>query len=156
MEEQPEEWVAVMESFDKPETFMAAKKTDVVPDAAKMGDKWAVGALKPKSIDNKPIEFLTQLAKDIAMNLVFTDRHIRPGDDHHIGMIFMPICMGAFADTTPEYRQDVGLMYEYYDKAGPRSMNGYPLFFSFAYCSQHDAKIVWEKVFKIKDALDAI
>jgi hypothetical protein len=126
-----------------------------VSEAPMKGD-WAVGALKPKAIDNKPSEYLTQLAKDIAMNLVFTDRHVREFDITHLGMIFMPLVLGAFADATDEYKQDIGMIYEYYDKAGPRGVNGYPCFFSFGYINKHDAQIVWEKYAKIKDMLDAI
>lgn len=123
---------------------------------ASMKNEWAVGALKPKSIDNKSPEYLTQLAKDIAMNLVFTDRHVRDFYITHLGMIFMPLILGAFADDTDEYKNDIGMIYEYYDKAGPRSVNGYPCFFSLCYLNKHDTMIVWEKYAKIKELLDAV
>lgn len=159
MSDRPEpEFIGVQESFDKPETAMFAKKEDVVPPgAASMKNEWSVGALKPTKIDDKPAAYLTQLAKDIVGNLVFTDRHIREFDFPTVfGMVFMPVMLGAFADTTEEYRNDIGMIYEYIDKAGPRSINGYPIFFSMCYINKHDAQIVWEKVAKIEEALKAI
>lgn len=103
--------------------------------------KWTVGALRPKHVDNRSPEFLTQVAKDIATNLVFTHLQIRDFDKSHISMIFMPIAMGCFADCTKEYIDDIGLIYEYYDKAGPRGVNGYPCFFSMQILSKHDVLI---------------
>lgn len=130
---------------------------DVVPPTATMNNEWAVGALKPTKIEDRPAAYLTQLAKDIVGNLVFTDRHIREYDFPTVfGMIFMPVMLGAFADTTQEYRDDIGMIYEYIDKAGPRSINGYPIFFSMCYINKADAIKVWEKVRVIEEALKAI
>lgn len=112
--------------------------------------------MKPKSIPNQTPEDLSKLAKDIATNLVFTDRHIRENDLQNLSMIFMPIIFGAFANNTEEYRKDVGMIYEYYSQAGPTSINGYPIFFSMQYINIHDAKIVWEKVEKIREVLEAV
>jgi len=44
-------------------------------------------------------------------------------------MIFMSLALGALADMTEEAINDIGLIYEYWDQAGPRSINGYPIFF---------------------------
>jgi hypothetical protein len=121
---------------------------------ASMQNAWATGALKPKSIENKDEAFLTQLAKDIAMNLVFTLDQI--ADPSIANMVFMPLMFGAFSDCTKEYIEDIGMVYEYYNKAGPTAINGYPIFFSCAFINRHDAKIVWEKYQKIQAALDAV
>lgn len=114
---------------------------------------WGVGALKPKNVDNHSLEFLTQLAKDIVANLVFTDRHMHPTD---LSMVFMPLILGAFSEDSKEYVDDVGMIYEYYKKAGPTSVNGYPTFFSFGILSKHDTAIVWEKVEKIEKMIKEI
>lgn len=37
-----------------------------------------------------------------------------------------------------EYFRDIGLIYEYLDKAGPRSINGYPIFFSMRIMHRDD------------------
>lgn len=126
-------------------------------ESASMTNEWAVGAFKPKSIPSQSEEALTQLAKDIAMNLVFTSDHIHRNEwDNILGMVFMPIVLGAFSDYSEEARKDIGMIYEYYDKAGPRAINGYPIFFSFAIVNVKDRQFVWEKVEKIRKALEAV
>jgi hypothetical protein len=130
-----------------------------LPEPEKTGEnekQWAVGALKPKEVGNREPAFLSQLAKDMATNLIFTHLHIRDFDQSHIGMIFMPIALGCFADCSPEYINDIGLIYEYYHKAGPRSINGYPCFFSLNILSKHDSAIVGEKYEKLRKALEEV
>lgn len=126
-------------------------------ESASMTSDWAVGAFKPKSIPSLTEEFLTQLAKDIAMNLVFTSDQIHRNEwDNILGMVFMPIVLGAFSDYSEEARKDIGMIYEYYAKAGPRSINGYPIFFSFSIVNVKDRQFVWEKVEKIRKALESV
>lgn len=135
------------------------KKTGGSPSSSpdtEQGKQWKVGALKPKSVPNRGPEFLSQLAKDIATNLVFTDQHIRDGELDNLRSIFMPIALGGFAECTKEYVKDIGMFYEYYDKAAPRSVNGYPCFFSVRLLSIHDTKIVFEKVNKIRDIMETV
>lgn len=125
-------------------------------ETVSMGNEWAVGALKPTKMDDKPPEFLSRLAKDIATNLVFTLHHIRESDSHIVPSVFMPLALGALSDMTKEYIASIGMVYEYYDKAGSRSINGYPIFFSCLLLSMHDTKIVWEKVEKVRKALEDV
>lgn len=71
----------------------------------------------------KSDEELRQLCIDIYGGLVFTDRHCNSPQD--VGMVFMPIGLGGLtAEAEPE------MIYEYLDKAGPRSVNGMPMFMS--------------------------
>ena len=126
---------------------MSKKKTNI----------WANPVLEHFKLGNKDPEALTQLAKDIAANLVFIDKMIRPGDESLTGMIFMPLMMGAFAEFTPEsVRDTVGMVYEYYDKALPRGINGYPIFMSMALINKHDFDIVKCKVIKIQELMKSI
>lgn len=59
---------------------------------------------------------------------IFTMHHV-PSPEL-VPMVFMPIALGAFADATPEEVEQVGTVYEYLDKAGPRAVNGMPMFTS--------------------------
>ena len=69
---------------------------------------------------------LRELAMDICDGKVFHDRMIDPNRfQQDVGMVFMPLALGGM-----EGLKGIGLMYEYYDKAGPRSVNGMPCFFS--------------------------
>lgn len=119
--------------------------------------EWAVGALKPKTIDDLSDLQISNLAKDIAMNKVFTSDHI-PGNqvDNILGMVFMPVVLGAYSDLSDEAKKDIGFIYEYIDKAGPRSINGFPIFFSCACVSTRDRKKIWEKVSQIEKMLDSV
>ena len=125
-------------------------------ETASMQSPWAVGALKPKKLENQSSEFLAKLAKDIAMNLVFTSFHIPENQMDILPSVFMPLALGALSDQTQEYILDVGMVYSNYSEAGPMGINGFPIFFSCGFLSKDDTKIVMEKVNKIKVALDSI
>ena len=75
---------------------------------------------KPRQMSD---EQLRQLCIDIYAGKVFTDRHCNSPQD--IGMVFMVVGLGGLNnDDEPE------MIYEYLDKAGPRSVNGMPMFMS--------------------------
>ena len=112
------------------------------PEDENLNKAWAVGALKPQNVENRSAEELSQIAKDIVTNLVFTDRHIRDFDSGLLPTIFMPVALGAFAECSEAYVNDVGMLFEYYDKSFPRSINGYPIFSSLQILSKHDAKLI--------------
>jgi hypothetical protein len=81
---------------------------------------------------------LKKLAVDIVESHVFTDRHLSDRNDMRLLLsVFIPLGLGALEDVDPK---DVGLIYEYYDKAGPRSINGYPMFFSMYLLNNKDAE----------------
>lgn len=68
-------------------------------------------------------EELRQLCVDIFGGKVFTDRHLNNPND--IGMVFMVVGLGGLdAESEP------AMIYEYLDQAGPRSVNGMPMFMS--------------------------
>jgi len=109
---------------------------------------------KPTKVPDRQPEELSQIARDIVKRQVFTDRHVRSMDD--LSLVFMVIPLGAFKDCAKEYVEDVGMIFEYMDKAGPRSINGYPMFLSMQILSKHDAKIVWEKVTKLEELMATV
>lgn len=119
-----------------------------------MNNDWAVGAFLPKSIPSRSEEEISQLAKDIVANLVFTSDHVRRPND--LKLVFMPVILGAFSDMTEEAKKDIGMLYEYYKEASPRSVNGMPIFFSVRILNVKDRKAVWEKVKKIEEMLDSV
>lgn len=110
---------------------------------------------EPTAFPNRSVEDLTQLAKDIATDRVFTDRHI-PLDQYEnmVGSIFMLIPLGAFSNVVKEGPEAPAMVYEYYDKAGPLSVNGYPCFLSMGVLNEHDAEFVLKKAKKIKETID--
>lgn len=73
---------------------------------------------------------LKQIAKDIYLGKIFTDRHI--SNKNMIASVFMPLIFlrtetkngKNFIDSNPV------LLYEYLDKAGPMAINDMPMFTS--------------------------
>jgi hypothetical protein len=96
-------------------------------------------------------EQLRKLAQEIVEGKVFTDRDLRRADQEGgtmLGMIFMPVLL---MPNSAAYLADAGLLYEYWDQAGPRSVNGYPIFFSVRKiikkdmpALEHYVKTFWE------------
>lgn len=50
-----------------------------------------------------------------------------------------------------DWINNIGLVYEYYNQAGPMSVNGYPTFFSMCLLNKQDAKKIWEYYEKYKE-----
>ena len=94
----------------------------------------------------KTKEELKQIAIDLADGKIFSDRHIREGDSKSIGTVFMPLILGAFGDMTEEEQKagKVTFIYEYLDKAGPRSINGMPCFFSCQILNREETELMFE------------
>jgi hypothetical protein len=106
-------------------------------------------------------EDLKKIAKDLYNNLIFTDRQCK---ENNLLMVFMPLMF--MAPSAPnlsedisknrdskiytlleadiekkyymEYIKDIGMIYEYISEAGPRSINGNPIFTSFKLLSKTD------------------
>jgi hypothetical protein len=73
-------------------------------------------------------EELKQVARDWVENRIFMSTQVKNPAD--IPMVFMVLAM-ADEELIDQYKkEDVVAFYEYYEKASPRSINGYPTFFS--------------------------
>lgn len=72
---------------------------------------------------------IKQLALDVHAGRVFGSWNVANPSD--VGMVFMPMMLlgGVHAKTLE--RDGIVHLYEHLDKAGPRSVNGMPCFFSF-------------------------
>ena len=96
------------------------------------------------TVDNKRTPLLDKKLKEIARGLhegkIFCDTQIREGDSNILLSIFMPLVFMSKKDIWLMQKHPPGLMYEYMDKAGPRSVNGYPCFFSMRILSLEDTK----------------
>ena len=75
---------------------------------------------------------LKQLALDIMENKVFGSWMIHPNESESlIGSIFTPLIFLNQEQLEKLKNQKPAHFYEYMDKAGPRTINGYPIFMSF-------------------------
>lgn len=95
-------------------------------------------AVKPRA---KTDEEIRQLVMDVAGGIVFCDWMI-PDEQiqHMMSMVFMPIALMGKEDAEKLAEEECSMVYEYMEKAGPRSVNGLPGFFSFQFlnCADHD------------------
>lgn len=120
-------------------------------------------------LNSRSEDELTEIAKDIALNKIFTSAHMHENDwAGCLGLVFMPMALGAFAKEPPKdfevgalkeegvTLKDVGLIYEYWDKAGPRSINGYPIFWSCSVLNHEDTKFVLDKATKLQEQIEAL
>ena len=69
-----------------------------------------------------------------------------------VGMIFMPLGLGGLY--TVDWEQ-VGNVIEYMDKAGPRGVNGYPIFMSCQLIHKDDWSIIAERALATDEAMRA-
>ena len=74
--------------------------------------------------------------------------HLRDNDQSLVPSIFMPIALMKNKDLNKIIKTigKRGFLYEYYDQAAPRSLNGYPMFFSCQIVGDKDSKRVLEVV----------
>lgn len=96
------------------------------------------------------------LATRILNNEIFTSQHIAPGDvESLMRMIFMPLgFMDRKAVLEMKRKQRPGMFWAPMASAGPRAINGYPIFFELHMVSEEDTIRVWSKFKELKEALD--
>lgn len=103
-------------------------------------------------IRDRTADELKQLAIDLKAGWIFTDRNIKAAN--LLSVVFMPLGI-MDNDQVESLRSDgVGLIYEYLTKAGPRTINGLPSFFSMELLNQSDATKVFGLVAQLKEAED--
>lgn len=97
---------------------------------------------------------LRQLAVDIKGGSVFTSNHIPPEDTMMLGSIFMPLFFMTEEQNKDFMDKKPALLYEYMREAGPRSVNGYPIFMSMKFVTEDELPLLngyykellaWEK-----------
>jgi hypothetical protein len=78
---------------------------------------------------------------------IFTSAHLSEHEQGSLlGSVFMPLAFGAFEDWSETEIEEIGIIYEYLDQAGPRSVNGRPIFMSFRMLNQTDWKRAVEAI----------
>lgn len=86
---------------------------------------------------------LRKLALDMASGKVFTQLHLGEENAHLVQSVFMPLVFMAEPELAV-LQEHCGMLYEYLDKAGPRSINGFPVFFSFRMLHKDDCAALWD------------
>jgi len=108
-------------------------------------------------IKNLPEEKLSEIARGIVKNEIFTSDHIHPNQrGRMISSVFMCAALGGFEGWTEDQLSQIGFLYAPIADAGPMAVNGYPMFFSMGYVNKHDARVIWQKVDVVKKAMEVI
>jgi hypothetical protein len=83
---------------------------------------------------------LREFVNDFTSGLIFSNVHFRSAEEEKslLGSVFMPLVFGALSRYSVEEIQNIGLMYEHINKAGPMAINGYPIFFSMRLMHKDD------------------
>jgi hypothetical protein len=95
-----------------------------------------------KEIKVRTNDELKQIAIDLYDGRIFSDRQVVNPKD--MAMVFMPLALGALSKMSKEDTDDINMIYEYLDKAGPRSINGMPNFFSVNLLRNAEAKTMFK------------
>lgn len=83
---------------------------------------------------------LRQFVIDFCTGLIFTSAHVP--DKQMLGLVFLPLGMGGLAKLPEEEIRNIGLFWEYVRAAGPRSVDGMPMFVSVRMMHKEDVDIV--------------
>jgi uncharacterized ParB-like nuclease family protein len=126
-------------------------------------------------------EELKQIALDLVQGKIFTDLHLDEySRDSLLTTVFMPLGFmldPGKVDTVNKFmkscdlpqvakyaneeiaafaRSEPVLIFQYIDKAGPRSINGYPMFSSFSWLNREEYDKVREYARKYEAAIKAV
>lgn len=97
---------------------------------------------------------IKQLALDVLGNVVFTSDHVRSPEE--VTMVFMILPLMLPEQIEELAQNKISLFYEAYKKAGPKGINGYPMFFSCNMLNDTDHKRLREKLVAIRSAMESV
>jgi len=106
-----------------------------------------------KEKEKRTEEELKEIAVGLLHGQIYSTQHQFLIDNPNmIPSVFMPLAL-----MTPEVSKDFlarkpAMIFEYINKAGPRSVNGQPSFFTLQYLGQEESKKVMEYYRKLKVA----
>lgn len=127
-----------------PKTDSVNKDEKIEDTSNEPGRKHLLAPLTEKEI--------ADLANDLYRCMIFTDRHVQRPED--VPSVFMPLIFMKKDDIEKLKANPPGMIYEYFSEAGPRSINGMPMFMSFRMIGIEDTAKVMERYNKIKQAVE--
>lgn len=111
------------------------------------------GDIKQRFTDKE----VNDLAQKIVSGQVFTDRHIREGDQNLVGTIFMPLIFMKPNQIRALKNNPPAMVYaDYKNTMGSRSINGYPSFGTVVFVwHQEDVEKVFQRVKEINEFMNS-
>ena len=102
-------------------------------------------------------EELKELYLGLREGRIFCDRNIHRSEQKQMTpSVFMGLALGGPGLWRRLKLSQADLLYEEMSKAGPRSINGYPIFFSMKMLNRADTKRLWEIKQRVEAALDQV
>lgn len=89
--------------------------------------------MEPKTDDE-----IKQMALDLRAGRIFTDRDLPKEDAHLLTSVFIILGLLDNEAIAEIKNNPPAMIYEYMSEAGPRSVNGYPMFMSMKMLSKED------------------
>lgn len=105
---------------------------------------------EPK-VERKPLadvspEQMKEFVLGVCDNRIFTDRHLSEDEvKNNLSLVFMPLMFGALDSIQMD---TIGCIWEYWSEAGPRSVNGKPIFFSMRLMNVKDTEFAFAQIKK--------
>jgi len=93
------------------------------------------------TINRMSKEDLKQFIFDLCDGKIFSSTQLPEGQTNLLGMIFMPLALGALSSFPKEEIEKIGCVWEYLAKASEMGVNGYPCFFSCRLMHKEDLGI---------------
>lgn len=88
---------------------------------------------------------LKTLALDLFKGNIYSDRHIHKSKlEQDLPLVFMPLALMNEKEHKAFVKEEPYFIYEYLDKAGPRSINGMPMFMSLRSLNKADSDRMFE------------
>lgn len=135
----PEDQPFARGAFDDDNWEILLPKPPDPTDPADISSFWC----RPEKIGRMGKEQLVRFVEEYCDgSKIFTSADVREQDQ--LELIFMCVALGAFSKWSEENVKEIGILYEYWHLAGPRSINGYPIFFSMHIMHVED----WKKAQK--------
>jgi len=103
---------------------------------------------------SKTPERLKQIATDLQSGRIYTSQQIPPGMKAE--MVFMVLIFAGENLIDWIQKNDIAVLFESMDRAGPTYINGQPVFFSCEYLSDDEWRVVQKLVGEIDAAIDGV
>lgn len=97
---------------------------------------------------------IRELALGVLSGTVFATWMIHESDANLLGSIFMPLLLMSSIDRKTFERDNIVHFYESIEKSAPRSINGYPIFFSMKLLNEEDFDRLRDKIAKLKNFME--
>lgn len=119
-----------------------------------MSEEFESGAVDPM-VPREPMtdEEVNEFAKRIYRNEVFTSWMIHKGEEHLIDCIFMPLIFMDDVTRKQLQAEKITHFWAEMSEAGPRSINGYPIFMGMGTLTQSDSERIHAKFLAIRELL---